>query len=132
MICQTTIKVLVFDHTEQIVPKYSAILPGYPAIGIHADHRDIARFNTMYDPGFITVSNELQMWARELKSASGRGKPPKLDPDLDFDGLEDFEYAGRPPNSIRDIAGVTIHGNVLHSVVVNGGQVVNGGIVFGD
>lgn len=120
----------------EIVPKYSAVLPGYPAIGIHADHRDIARFDTMADPGFVTVSNELQRWARELKSTPPRGNPPKLDPHLDPgldpDGPEGLAQAGQLSTSIRDVAGVTIHGNVLQSVVVNGGQVVNGGIVFGD
>lgn len=121
-----------FNHTEQIVPRYSAILPGYPAIGIHADHRDIARFDTVADPGFITVSNELQRWARELKNTPWKGKIPRLDHDTDLDGLEGLEHGGPPLPNIRDIAGVTIYGNVLHSVVVNGGQVVNGGIVFGD
>jgi hypothetical protein len=117
-----------FDPQNQVVPRYSATLPGYPAIGIHADHRDIARFDNVTDPGFVTVSNELQRWARELKNTPGKGKPPRLDPVPDPDGLEGLEHAS---TSIRDIAGVTIHGNVLHSVVVNGGQVIHGGIVFG-
>lgn len=115
---------------EQVVPKYSAILPGYPAIGIHADHRDIVRFDTMTDPGFVAVSNELQRWAKDLKNTPARGKPPKMDPDPD--GLEGLEHTTGLPTGIRDIAGVTIHGNVVQSVVVNGGQVVNGGIVFSD
>jgi len=84
----------------------------------------------MTDPGFIVVSNELQRWARNIKRAPVREKPPKLDPDPD--GLEGIELVRGQSTGIRDIAGVTIHGNVLQSVVINGGQVVNGGIVFSD
>ncbi|KAH6650858.1 hypothetical protein F5144DRAFT_543848 [Chaetomium tenue] len=116
----------------EVVPKYSTVLPGYPAIGIHADHRDIARFSAMADPGFIVLSNELQRWAKDLKNTPGKSEPPKLDLGPDPGGLEGLEQAERPSTGIREIAGMTIHGNVLQSILVNGGQVVNGGIIFGD
>jgi len=83
----------------------------------------------MADPGFITVSNELQRWTRELKTTQGRDKPPKPDPCLN--GREVAENTKGLPVGTVTVPGVTIHGNVLHSIVVNGGQVINGGIVFG-
>ncbi|KAK4451580.1 hypothetical protein QBC34DRAFT_400149 [Podospora aff. communis PSN243] len=112
----------------EVVPKHSAILRGYPAIGIHADHRGIARFDTMADPGFVAVSNEVQRWARDLKPAPEKDKLSKSD--TNPRGLEGpLETKGLLPGV--NIPGVTIHGDVLHSIVVNGGQVINGGIVFG-
>jgi hypothetical protein len=110
---------------EQVVPKHSAILRGYPAIGIHADHRDIARFDTMADPGFIAVSNEIQRWARDLKATPEKEKLSRSDPDPGSSEGDAKALAG------VNIPGVTIHGDVLHSIVVNGGQVINGGIIFG-
>jgi hypothetical protein len=83
----------------------------------------------MSDPGFIAVSNEIQRWARDLKPTPGREKPSRSDPDPG--DPEDAEHAKRLPGGIGNIPGVTIHGDVLHSIVVNGGQVINGGIVFG-
>ncbi|KAK5661437.1 hypothetical protein OQA88_11338 [Cercophora sp. LCS_1] len=58
---------LPIPNIGEVVPRYSAVLPGYPAIGVHANHRDIARFATAGDPGFITVANELQRWVREAR-----------------------------------------------------------------
>lgn len=43
MMCQATTQDACFDHIEQVVPECSAVLTGYQAIGIHVDHRDIAR-----------------------------------------------------------------------------------------
>jgi hypothetical protein len=81
----------------------------------------------MADPGFIAVSNEIQRWSRDLKTAPGKDRLSKPDPDPG--GLEGSVGTKGLPGV--NIPGVTIHGDVLHSIVVNGGQVINGGIVFG-
>jgi hypothetical protein len=43
-----------------VVPKESAILPGYNSGSIHADHGDIARYETAVDPGFDAVVSVLK------------------------------------------------------------------------
>jgi len=62
----------------QIVPRESAILPGYTSIGIHANHMDMARFNSADDPGFLAVCGELRRWveAVSLLKPSGSGAAP--------------------------------------------------------
>jgi hypothetical protein len=45
-----------------IVPKESAILPGYQCGSIRADHRDIVRYETRNDPGFTDVVGVLKRW----------------------------------------------------------------------
>lgn len=53
----------------EIVPSESAILHGYPAIGIHADHRGMARFASADDPGFVSVLGELRRWISQIAVA---------------------------------------------------------------
>ena len=62
-----------------IVPKDSAILPGYHCGSIRADHRDIVRYETTEDPGFVDVVSVLQRWVNSnagqlyvLREAKGR------------------------------------------------------------
>lgn len=50
----------------EIVPGESAILHGYPAIGIHADHRAMVRFASADDPGFVSVLGELRRWISQI------------------------------------------------------------------
>ena len=50
----------------QVVPKDSAILPGYILIGIHAHHMDMTKFATVDDAGFVAVCGELRRWVREI------------------------------------------------------------------
>jgi hypothetical protein len=50
----------------QIVPRESAILPGYISIGIHANHMDMARFRSADDPGFLAVCGELRRWVEAV------------------------------------------------------------------
>lgn len=61
---------------SQVVPSYSATLPGYVPIGIRRNHTDMTKFEQGDDPGFIAVVGELCRWIKELtvlSSASGPG-----------------------------------------------------------
>lgn len=53
-------------HRCQVVPFHSAIIPGYAPIGIHANHMNMTKFDTIDNPGFIAVAGELRRWARAL------------------------------------------------------------------
>ena len=53
-----------------IVARSSASLPGYNAISIHANHRDIVKFNMAEDPGFISVLGEVKRWVRDARYLS--------------------------------------------------------------
>jgi len=108
----------------QVVPKQSAMLPGYTAIGIHANHRDIARFSSETDPGFITIVKELQRWTKNIQN-SQRGVV-RLDPSTDS-----TENIALGPER-RNIAGIVFYGDILHSNVVQGGQVIHGDLRFGE
>ncbi|KAF5024988.1 hypothetical protein F66182_2939 [Fusarium sp. NRRL 66182] len=50
-----------------IVPKYSAILPGYPSIGIHRNHGDMTKFGSPDEPGFVAVCGELKRWMKRIQ-----------------------------------------------------------------
>lgn len=50
-----------------MVPQDSAILPGYNAIGIQANHREMAKFETDDNPGFLLIVGELLRWVGQLK-----------------------------------------------------------------
>ncbi|OCL11660.1 hypothetical protein AOQ84DRAFT_335546 [Glonium stellatum] len=52
---------------EVVVPMHSAIIPAYMSIGIHSNHMTMTKFETEDDPGFISVTGELQRWVKELK-----------------------------------------------------------------
>ncbi|KAK0627900.1 hypothetical protein B0T14DRAFT_451216 [Immersiella caudata] len=59
----------------RIVPRESAVLPGYISIGIHANHMDMARFRAADDPGFLAVCSELRRWVEAV--ATTQGKPER-------------------------------------------------------
>ncbi|RKK57123.1 hypothetical protein BFJ69_g17567 [Fusarium oxysporum] len=61
-----------------VVPKDSAILPGYIPIGIHGNHMDMTKFATTDDPGFVALCGELRRWIRGIEPstlASGSSRP---------------------------------------------------------
>jgi hypothetical protein len=45
-----------------IVPRRSAVLPGYNSISVPANHQDIVRFSDKWDHGFKTILAELRRW----------------------------------------------------------------------
>lgn len=56
----------IANITVQVVPKTSAILPGYIPIGIHSNHMDMTKFEREDEPGFIAIAGELRRWIKEL------------------------------------------------------------------
>ncbi|SPO01801.1 uncharacterized protein DNG_04474 [Cephalotrichum gorgonifer] len=59
-----------------VVPQDSAILPGYPTIGIHSNHRDMTKFSSEDDPGFVAICGELRRWVKGADGAGKRVLPP--------------------------------------------------------
>jgi len=50
-----------------VVSKRSATFSGYNLKSIHANHRDMVRFETGEDTGFQRLVSELERWARDVK-----------------------------------------------------------------
>ncbi|QPC71750.1 hypothetical protein HYE68_002502 [Fusarium pseudograminearum] len=55
-----------------VVPKHSAILPGYISIGIHKNHSDMTKFNTADEPGFVAICGELKRWINQIRRSQGK------------------------------------------------------------
>ncbi|KAK0710585.1 sesB-related regulatory protein [Lasiosphaeris hirsuta] len=68
-----------------VVPKDSAILPGYIPIGIHANHKDMTKFTSPDDTGFVAVCGELRRWTRDTNTAERRHVNLPLSRDSDLD-----------------------------------------------
>ncbi|KAK1832144.1 hypothetical protein QBC39DRAFT_257317 [Podospora conica] len=58
----------------KIVPRASAILLGHAIIGIHGNHRDMARFRELDDCGFLNVVGELKEC---IRSANMQRRPSR-------------------------------------------------------
>ncbi|SPJ74909.1 uncharacterized protein FTOL_04640 [Fusarium torulosum] len=58
-----------------IVPKHSAILPGYTSIGIHKNHAEMTKFAHSDEPGFKAICDELKRWMNKIQQA--KSKPQK-------------------------------------------------------
>ena len=67
------------------MPQDSAILPGYIPIGIHGNHRDITKFTSTDDPGFVAVCGELRRWIDANAAESQLANVPPSLPDADLD-----------------------------------------------
>lgn len=79
-----------------MVPKDSAILPGYIPIGIHSNHMDMTRFGTTDDPGFVAVCGELSRWVKEIDTERDQDSSQNKNPS-DRDGSQDRrETSGAP------------------------------------
>jgi hypothetical protein len=107
-----------------VVPKHSAILPGYTAIGIHKDHREMVRFTGADDPGFISVLGELQRWTKEIKASHI---------ELERGGVSGATetITNTTANNVN-LGGITIWGDVVKSNVVSRSQTIHGGLTFRD
>lgn len=57
----------------KIVSKESATFEGFTAISIHADHRDMVRFSSPNDNGFIRLLGELNRWESQPRYAASDG-----------------------------------------------------------
>lgn len=53
-----------------VVPKDSATFPGYNAMSIHANHRDMVKFGSEDETGFKRVVGELVRWERDVRYLS--------------------------------------------------------------
>jgi hypothetical protein len=61
--------------TEQVVPRASAVVPGQAdaePIVIHANHVDMVRYASRDDIGFVTISEHLQIMAKDAAEAVRR------------------------------------------------------------
>ncbi|KAF3025139.1 hypothetical protein E8E14_014701 [Neopestalotiopsis sp. 37M] len=117
---------ILFDLSDhvQVVPQSSAVLHGYTSIGIHSHHKDMVRFRSASDPGFISVAGELERWASNLSTNSA--KEIVLPSSIGLDRVCGLDHEGSCGTKIR------IMGNVINSSVVNGTQVIYGDLTFRD
>jgi hypothetical protein len=51
-----------------VVPRDSATIAGSIPIGIRKDHREMARFSTKQDDGFLALCGELRRWTRDIEA----------------------------------------------------------------
>jgi hypothetical protein len=58
-----------------IVPKHSAILPGYISVGIHKNHAEMTKFYNSDEPGFVAICGELRRWMKRIQQP--QSKPQK-------------------------------------------------------
>ena len=102
----------------------SAVIPGYKEIGIHGDHRDMIRFASEKDPGFISIAGELRRWIAEIVSHLTLEAVTKRDP---ADATLSPETT---TNANIRIGGISIVGSVTNSSIVGGSQIINGPLIF--
>ncbi|KAK4207664.1 hypothetical protein QBC37DRAFT_298226 [Rhypophila decipiens] len=115
---------------DVIVSTDSAVLPGYTGIGIHAHHRDMARFETEDSPGFDAVVGELQQLVNEL-AASVSNSAAFVNGETG--GASNRSASGLPSKVTSRMygdGGIEIWGDVIKSNVVNGNQIVHGDLTF--
>ncbi|KAF2011165.1 hypothetical protein BU24DRAFT_454648 [Aaosphaeria arxii CBS 175.79] len=105
-----------------VVPKHSAILPGYIPIGIRSNHMDMTKFEGTNDPGFIAVAGELRRWVKELARSDITG-PVGGNPQYNL-GRENGSSRGNLPLQITQ-GGSEFHG----PTTVSGGSVFQGNFV---
>ena len=53
-----------------IVPRESATLQGYSSFSLHADHRDMVRFQSAEDNGFVRLVGELTRWSSQIRDSA--------------------------------------------------------------
>ncbi|KAF4948389.1 hypothetical protein FGADI_9701 [Fusarium gaditjirri] len=58
-----------------IVPKHSAILPGYISIGIHKNHAEMTKFSNSEEPGFVAICGELKRWMKRIQQTQSMPQP---------------------------------------------------------
>ncbi|KAJ5449859.1 Alpha/Beta hydrolase protein [Penicillium daleae] len=61
---------LPMRFAANIVEKDSASLEGYTAISIHANHRDMVKFMSAEDDGFVALLGELKRWVKQIGMAA--------------------------------------------------------------
>jgi hypothetical protein len=94
------------------------------AIGIHSNHRDMARFATEDDSRFVSVVSELLRRAKEIKFPSYEAGITGAREVLDIKGGINSAVSN------RSLGGSAIWGDVVNSNVVNGSQNISYGLKF--
>ena len=61
------------------MPQDSAILPGYIAIGIRANHMDMTKFDSTDDTGFLAIYGELRRWIKEISQKAAHDRRDELE-----------------------------------------------------
>jgi len=69
---------LALPLVGKVVSTDSATIPNYNAISIYADHREMARFSSVEDRGFISIVGLLNKWQREVRYVSHRPSPAAI------------------------------------------------------
>lgn len=98
-------------------------MPGYPSIGIHADHREMVRFSSASDRGFQSVIGELQRWVEEMKRTTAVAQEPLST------SVSDHDIIGAKALAV---GGIMIWGDIKQSNIVSGSQTITGDLTFGD
>jgi hypothetical protein len=132
---------------SQVVPLESAVVPGYNSAGIHAHHKDIARFQSEDSPGYRSLVAEIQRWMSDVTvnrveeryddktvAELARGSD---DATLQDEGTQespsqlaraDAKSTGRRYKN--ELGEIIIRGNVVKSSIVLGHQTINGDLYF--
>ncbi|KAJ2898983.1 hypothetical protein MKZ38_003552 [Zalerion maritima] len=107
----------------QVVPQESAVIPGFTAIGIDTDHREMARFSRLDDPGFVVVSGELERWTDAIRLTKAGVEAS--------DAVQTATAVREPLIALSNSMGtVTVHGDITKSIVVGGSQTIRGDVTF--
>ncbi|KAF5606220.1 ankyrin repeat-containing protein [Fusarium subglutinans] len=90
---------LASPSIDMIVECSSAILPGYPSYGIHADHKGMTKYTSCHDKRYEAVAGELIRWAKDTRATVSQ--LGELEQEclrcLYFDSLESREESIGPP-----------------------------------
>lgn len=92
----------------------------------------MARFTGKDDPGFISVSGELQRMVNEFKSPNRESQVvARRALDVDEAPAPGINISATDKKSLS-LGGITILGDVIKSNVVSNNQTIHGGLTFKD
>lgn len=92
----------------------------------------MARFTGKDDPGFISVSGELQRLVNDFKSPDRESRAvARRDLSVDGPSASEININATGGKSLS-VGGITILGDVIRSNVVSSSQTIYGGLTFGD
>ena len=116
-----------------MVPRDSAVLPGYIAMPIHRNHMEMTKFKSEDDPGFIAVVGELCRWIGDASQSSMADDgtmhgPQTQSPNAARKRGRSNDFAGDGQNKVRSRGNVTNQSgqNNVGSFTNHSGQVVFG------
>ena len=111
---------------RHVVPSHSAILTSYGNQGIHANHVQMTRFKGKTDKGYLDVSGQLRIWAREVEeqARSAEARNSNINEVRErfvskFGELRGGERLRLYAGAVRSNSGPIIQGDVVSSGDVN-------------